>query len=88
MPTYYIACFHVRPSRLFTAAAMLKTREANQKQLTASDMVLRDKLKENCMVVAVTAEKNVATVERFNRLVAPCFCEKRIVGTPTHAVRL
>jgi len=32
--TYYIACFHVNPKRLFTAAAILKTREANQKQLT------------------------------------------------------
>ena len=88
MHTYYIACFQVRPSRLFTAAAMLKTREANQKQLTASDRLLWDRLKENCIVVAVTAEKKVATVERFRRLVAPCFWAKRIVGTPTYIIKL
>jgi hypothetical protein len=35
--TYYIACFHVSPSRLFTAEPMLKTRDANQKQLTVSE---------------------------------------------------
>ena len=33
--------------------------------------------------VPVTAEKKVATVDRFNRFVAVCFCANRIVGTPT-----
>ena len=33
-------------------------------------------------MVAVTAEKKVATVERFRRLVAPCFWANLIVGTP------
>ena len=35
-----------------------------------------------CNVVAVTAEKKVATVDRLRRLVAPCFWANRIVGTP------
>ena len=34
-------------------------------------------------MVAVTAEKNVATVDRFRRLAAPCSCANRMVGTPT-----
>jgi hypothetical protein len=33
--SYYIACFHVKPRRLLTAAAMLNTIEVNQKALTA-----------------------------------------------------
>lgn len=37
---------------------------------------------ENWSVVAVTAEKNVATVDRLSRLLAPCFCANRMVGTP------
>ena len=71
--TYYIACFQVNPRRLLTAAAMLKTIEANQKQLTESAILVLSSAKENCRVVAVTAEKNVATVERLRRLFAPCF---------------
>jgi hypothetical protein len=31
-----MACFHVKPKRLLTAAAMLNTIEVNQKALTAS----------------------------------------------------
>ena len=80
--TYYIACFHVSPRRLFTAAPILKTSEANQKALTVSAKRVRLRAKEACRVVAVTAEKKVATVERFRRLVAPCFWANRIVGTP------
>lgn len=34
------------------------------------------------MVVAVTAEKKVAIVDRLSRLDEPCFCANRIVGTP------
>ena len=34
------------------------------------------------MVVAVTAEKKVATVDRLRRFAAPCFCANRIMGTP------
>jgi hypothetical protein len=30
----------------------------------------------------VTAEKKVATVDRFRRFMAPCFWANRIVGTP------
>lgn len=81
--THYMACFQVNPSRLLTAAAMLNTKEANQKLLTAADRgSLGSSSYENCMVVAVTAEKKVAMVERLSRFVEPCFCAKRIVGTP------
>lgn len=41
---------------------------------------------ENWSVVAVTAEKNVATVDRLSRLLAPCFCANRMVGTPVEIV--
>lgn len=34
MSTYYIAIFQLSPSRLFTAAAILKTRLENQKAFT------------------------------------------------------
>ena len=65
--THYIACFHVSPSRLLTAAPMLKTNDVNQKVLTALATVVSVFSKENCIVVAVTAEKNVATVLRLSR---------------------
>ena len=81
--THYIACFHVSPSRLLTAAPMLKTNDVNQKVLTALATVVSVFSKENCIVVAVTAEKNVATVDRFRRFAAPCFWANRMVGTPT-----
>ena len=37
---------------------------------------------ENWRVVAVTAEKKVAMVDKFSKFVAPCFWANRIVGTP------
>lgn len=37
---------------------------------------------ENCIIVAVTAEQKVASVDRFNRLVVVCFCCDWIIGTP------
>lgn len=77
-----MACFHVKPRRLLTAAAMLNTIEVNQKALTASSIGVLWLWKVYCSVVAVTAEKNVATVDRFRRLAAPCSCANRIVGTP------
>ena len=80
--THYIACFHVSPRRLLTAAPILKTKEANQKQLTEFAIGVRPNSYENCIVVAVTAEKKVATVERLSRLFAPCSCANRMVGTP------
>ena len=36
---YYMAYFHVSPSKLLTAAATLKTREANQDEFTAYIMI-------------------------------------------------
>lgn len=69
---YYMACFHVSPRRLFTDAAMLNTNEANQKAFTESASTVPVLEDENCKVDAVTAEKNVATVDKLNRLVAAC----------------
>jgi len=39
--TYYIACFQVNPSKLFTAAPILNTKLANQKLLTESEIRVR-----------------------------------------------
>lgn len=80
--TYYTDCFHVSPRRLLTAAAMLNTMDVNQNPLTASAAPVPTFWYEYCKVVAVTAEKTVATVERFTKLLAPCCCAKRIVGIP------
>ena len=70
------------PSKLFTAAPMLNTNDVNQNELTAFCSGLAVMLNENCIVVAVTAEKKVATVDKLRRLFAACFCALRIVGTP------
>ena len=79
-----MAGFQVKPSSELTAAAMLKTKDTNQKQLTATETAsFAGNTYENCIVVAVTAEKKVATVDKLRRLFAPCFCAKRMVGTPT-----
>ena len=80
--TYYIACFHVTPSRLLTAAPILNTSEVNQNEFTAFSNALSCISNENCIVVAVTAEKKVATVLRLSRFWLACFWAKRIVGTP------
>ena len=37
--THYIACFHVSPSKLLTALAMLKTSDMNQNELTLKTFV-------------------------------------------------
>ena len=70
--TYYIACFQVNPRRLFTAAAILNTSDENQKAFTESAKTFPVEPYENCNVLAVTAEKNVATVDRFSRFDAAC----------------
>jgi hypothetical protein len=77
-----MACFQVRPSRLFTAAAILKTNEENQNALTDFPSTPSVNWYENCSVVAVTAEKNVATVDKFRRFEAACCWANLIVGTP------
>jgi hypothetical protein len=61
---------------------MLNTMDVNQNPLTASAAPEPTLWYEYCRVVAVTAEKNVAIVERFRKLLAPCCCAKRIVGIP------
>ena len=68
-----MACFHVNPRRLLTAAPIENTREVNQNPLTESARGSPVLSKENCSVVAVTAEKNVATVDKFSKLAAACF---------------
>ena len=65
-----------------TAAAMLNTMDVNQNPLTASATPVPTFWYEYCRVVAATAEKNVAIVERFRKLLAPCCCAKRMVGMP------
>ena len=65
--THYMACFHVTPRRLFTAAPMLNTSDVNQKEFTAFANAVSCMSNENCIVVAVTAEKKVATVLRLSR---------------------
>ena len=82
-----MACFHVNPKRLLTAAAMLNTIEVNQKALTAFSSGVPWLSKVYCKVVAVTAEKNVATVDKLRRLAAPCSCANLMVGTPVLKVR-
>jgi hypothetical protein len=62
---------------------MLNTNEVNQNAFTALAWTLLVSAYENCKVVAVTAEKNVATVDRLSKLAVPCFCANLIVGTPT-----
>ena len=71
--TYYMACFHVSPRRLLTAAPILNTRDVNQKPFTLFASLVSVWSNENCMVVAVTALKNVATVDRLSRFAAACF---------------
>jgi hypothetical protein len=82
MVAYYMACFQVRPRRLFTAAAILKTNEENQNALTDFSSTPSVNWYENCKVVAVTAEKNVATVDKLSRFAAACCWANLIVGTP------
>jgi hypothetical protein len=57
----------VRPRRLFTEAAILKTNEENQSALTEVSSTPSVNRYENCKVVAVTTEKNVATVDKFSK---------------------
>lgn len=78
-----MASFHVRPSRrLFMAAPTLKTNDVNQKPFTLFASALSVWPYENCIVVAVTAEKNVATVVTFSKFAAAYFCDERMLGTP------
>ena len=60
----------------------MKTSEANQKQLTMTESALLPcSGYENCSVVADTAEKTVATVERFRRLLWPFLWRDWMKGT-------
>lgn len=68
--THYNACSHMYASRLLTTDAILNTNEQNQKLLTTIWSVVLASLTENCKVVAVTAEKKVATVDNVRKLVA------------------
>lgn len=61
---------------------MLKTSDVNQNALTAFAAGPPVSLNENCRLVAVTEEKKVAIVDRFNKFSAACDWANRIVGTP------
>jgi len=61
---------------------ILNTSDVNQNALTILAAGLWVSLNENCILVAVTEEKKVATVERLSKFCAPCVCANRIVGTP------
>lgn len=82
MLTYKIAWVHVSASRLLIAELMLKTKEMNQKALTAFASLPVFTVYENWNIVAVTPEKKVATVARSSKPFAECFCDEDIVGIP------
>ena len=67
-----MACCQVDPRRIFTVAAMLNTSDENQRAFTQSANTCPVKLYEYCNVLAVTAEKNVVTVDRLSRLDTAC----------------
>ena len=82
LETYYMACFQLMVNQLFAAPAMLNTRDVNQNAFTAFSNGVSVLSNVNCIVVAVTAEKIVATVLMFNSFWLACFCAMRIVGIP------
>lgn len=51
---------HARPNKLLIPEETLKTRDENQKRLTAAPRVVPESANENWSVVAVTLEKKVA----------------------------
>ena len=67
--TYYSACCHLTPNKLFTAALSDKTSDVNQNPFTLLPIVVSVVMYENCIIVAVTAEQKVASVDRLSRLV-------------------
>ena len=72
---------HVIPSRLLIADETLKTNDNSQKKLTTLPNDVFESGSENCRVVAVTLEKNVAMVVIFTyRVVALSFSSARNVG--------
>jgi hypothetical protein len=77
-----MAWVHVRPSRLLTAALMLKIRDTNHNVLTVSDSPLLGAFQEKASILAVTLENSVATVDRLVRSVTECSWDVRIVGMP------
>ena len=75
--------FQAIANKLLSAAPILKTREQNQKVLTIERIdVGCSLLRDICSIVAVTAEKNVATVEILKILLELRFCSCCIAGIP------
>lgn len=68
LTTYEIACVHASPSRLYTAALVLKTRDMSQKALVAVLSLVVEGPQVSCIMDAVTPEKKVATVDRLSRM--------------------
>jgi len=69
---YYIACLQISPRKQFADAAMLNTNDENQKALTTSERTVPVLEDDSCKVEAVTAEKNVVAVAKFNRWATDC----------------
>lgn len=65
LTTYKIACVHASPSRLYTAALVLKTRDMSQKALVAVLSLVVEGPQVSCIM---DAEKKVATVDRLSRM--------------------
>ena len=76
-----MACLQVTASKLLTADPMLNMRDVNQNAFTAFCSALSVESKENCIVVAVTAEKTVATVLRLSKFWLELAWLRRIVPT-------
>ena len=81
-----MACFQEKARRLFITDATLNTSEQNQKKLTASYSRLLF-ANENPSGEAVTAEKNVAAVNKASDSVCATFCtslkSSSIFGSPS-----
>lgn len=87
LKTYERVSFHAIANKLFNAAPTLNTNEVNQSMLAASNVPVGfSGAVDIWSVVAVTPEKNVATVRMFVK-----FCEERccswfIADTPRKMV--
>jgi len=77
-----MAFFQVRPRTLFTAAAILKTNRENQNTLTDFFSTPSVNWYKNCKVIAVTAKKNITTVDKFSRVAVICCWPNQIISTP------
>jgi hypothetical protein len=80
--THYVVRLQATARRLVSAAPILRTREQNQNVFTVERIGVKRWGIEICSTVAVTAEKNVATVARFKILSESRLCSYCIAGIP------